>query len=83
MLQAVKKEGLLQTLGKRCISAVTLTRFGGVFCVIKDQHITSRGLGGDDAGILGHVASSVHFSLVVDFDLNLDLSTHRPKASKL
>lgn len=54
-----------------------------MFCVIKDQHITSRGLGGNDAGILGHVACSVHFSLMVDFDLNLNLPTHRPKASKL
>lgn len=67
---------------QRCIYAATLTRFRWVFCVIKDQHITRRGLGGNDAGILWHVASSVHFSLMVDFDLNLDLPTHRPKASK-
>lgn len=63
--------------------AVIQTRLGGVFCIIKDQHITSRGLGGNDAGILGHVTGSVHFSLMVDFDLNFNLPTYRPKASKL
>lgn len=65
------------------VFAVIQTWFGGVFCIIKDQHITSRGLGGNDAGILGHVAGSVHFSLVIDFDLNFNLPTYRPKASKL
>lgn len=54
-----------------------------MLCVIKNQHVTGGGLGGDDAGILGHVAGSVHFSFMVDLDLNLYLSTYRPKASKL
>lgn len=62
---------------------VFLTGLGGVLCVIKDQHVASGGLGGNDARILGHVSSSVHFPLMVDLDLNLYLPTHRPKASKL
>lgn len=65
------------------VCAVIRTRFGGVFCIIKDQNIASRCLGGNDAGILGHVTGSVHFSLMVDFDLNFNLPTYRPKASKL
>lgn len=59
------------------------TWLGWVFCVIKDQHVACGGLGGDDAGVLRHVASSVHLTLVVDFDLNLDFTTNRPKPSKL
>lgn len=54
-----------------------------MLCVIEDQYVASRRLGGNDAGVLRHVAGSVHFPLVVDLDLNLDLSTYRPKASKL
>lgn len=52
------------------------TWLGGVLCIIKDQHVTGGGLGGDDARILGHVAGSVYFSLMVDFDLNLNLTTY-------
>ena len=52
-----------------------LTWFRGVFCVIEHQHVTGGGLGGDDAGVLGHIAGSVHFSLVVDLDFNLDFTT--------
>lgn len=59
------------------------TRLGGVLCVIKNQHITGRGLGGNDARILRHVAGSVHFSFMVDLDLNLYFPTNRAKASKL
>lgn len=54
-----------------------------MLCVIEDQYVASGGLSGNDAGILRHVAGSVHFPLVVDLDLNLNLSTDRPKASKL
>lgn len=60
-----------------------LTRFGGVLCIIEDQHITGGGLGGNDARILRHVAGPVHFSFMVDLDLNLYFATYRPKASKL
>lgn len=52
------------------------TWFGRVLGVIKDQHVTGGCLSGDDAGVLRHVAGSVHLSLVVDLDLNLYLTTH-------
>lgn len=71
-----------ETTLQRGVTAAALTRFGGVLCVVEDQHVAGRGLGGDDARILRHVAGSVHFSLVVDLDLNLDLPTYRPKAAK-
>ncbi len=47
-----------------------------MFGVVKDQHITSGGLGGNDAGVLWHVASSVHFSLMINLDFNLYLATY-------
>lgn len=53
-----------------------LTWFGWVFGVIKDQHITGWSLGGNDAGVLRHVAGPVHFSFMVNLDLNLNLATH-------
>ncbi len=58
-----------------CLESI-LTRFGGVLCVIKDQHVTGGGLGGNDARILRHVAGSVNLALVVDLDLNLYLPTY-------
>lgn len=51
------------------------TWLGGVFGVIKDQDIAGGSLGGDDAGVLGHVPGSVHLSLVVDLDFNFNFST--------
>lgn len=39
--------------------------------VVEDQHVRGGSLGGNDAGVLGHVAGSVHLSLVVDLDLDL------------
>lgn len=47
-----------------------------VLCVVEDQHVRGGRLGGDDAGVLGHVAGSVHLSLVVDLDLDLYFPTH-------
>lgn len=52
------------------------TRFGWVLCVIKDQHITGRSLGSNYAGVLGHVASPVHLSFMVNLNLNLNLATY-------
>lgn len=46
-----------------------------VFGVVEDQHVRRGSLGGDDAGILGHVASSVHLTFMVDLDLNLYFTT--------
>lgn len=54
-----------------------------MLCVIKDQHVAGGGLCGNDAGILRHVAGSVHFTLVVDLDLNLNLPAYGSKASEL
>lgn len=51
--------------------------------VVEDQHVAGGRLGGDDAGVLWHVASTVHLSLMVYLDLDLNLPTHRSKASKL
>lgn len=59
------------------------TWFGGVFGVIKDQDIAGGSFGGNDAGVLGHVPGSVHLSLVVYLDFNLNFSTYWAKASKL
>jgi len=47
-----------------------------VLVVVEDQHVTGGGLGGDDAVVLGHVAGSVDFSLVIDLDLNLNLPAY-------
>lgn len=58
------------------------TWFGGVFCVVKHQHITGWGLGGNDARILRHIPGSVHLSLVVYLYLNLNFTTYWPKSSK-
>lgn len=61
----------------KCILWIkVLTRFGWVFGVVEHQHVGGGGLGGDDAGVLWHVSGSVHFSFVIDFDLNFDLSAH-------
>lgn len=59
------------------------TRLGRMLRVIEDQHVTCGSFGCNDARILGHVAGSVHLSLVVDLDFNLNLSAYRSKASKL
>lgn len=72
---------MLTTL--KIVPAVILTRFGRVLCVIEDQHVTGGGLGSNNAGILRHVAGSVHLPFVVNLYLNLDLAAYRPKASKL
>ena len=59
------------------------TWLGWMLGIVEDQHITGGGLGGDDAGVLGHVAGTVYLPFMVDLDLNLYLTTHWPKASKL
>lgn len=82
MLQTQKQHTFESSL-KKCSLALIPTRFGGVLCVVKDQHVARGGLGGNDARILRHVARSVNFSLMVDLDLNLYLPAYRSKASKL
>lgn len=47
-----------------------------MLCVVENQHVTGRCLGGDDAGVLGHVAGPVDLPLVVDLDLDLNLPAH-------
>ena len=56
---------------------------GRVLGVVKDEDIATRGLGGNDTGILRHVASAVDFALMVDLDLDLNLSGHAAKAAEL
>ena len=58
-------------------------RLAGVLRVVEHKHIAAWSLGGDDTGVLRHVASPVHLSLMVDLDLNLDLAGHRAKAAEL
>ena len=41
-------------------------RLGGVLGVIKDIHLSVHSLGGDEEGVLRHVARPVHLALVVD-----------------
>lgn len=69
-------------MSKMCFGC-TPTRFRGVLCVVKDQHVAGGGLSGDDARVLRHVAGSVHLTLMVYLDLNLYLPTDRSKTSKL
>jgi hypothetical protein len=45
-----------------------------VLGVIKDKHVTGWGLGSNDAGVLRHASSSIHFALVINLDLNLDFA---------
>ena len=54
-----------------------------MFGVIEDEHVTWGCLGGDDALILWHVASSVYLALVVYAYLDLDLAAHRAEAAEL
>lgn len=42
--------------------------------VVKDQHIGGRGLSGDDARVLRHVARPVHLTFMVDLDFNVDFT---------
>lgn len=73
----------LSKLFRKMCFGCNRTRLGGVLCVVKDQHVTGGGLGGDDARILRHVAGSVHFPFVINLDFNLYLPTYRSKTSKL
>lgn len=69
----------------KCLCAMfdSCTWLGGVLSVVKHEHVWSRGLGGDDAGILGHVAGPVYLPLMADLDFNLDLAAYGAKASEL
>lgn len=68
----------------RCVLRVNLvwrgvlrrTWFGGVLGVVENEHVAGGGLGGDDAGVLGHVPGPVHLSLMVNLNLNLNLPAH-------
>ena len=55
----------------------------GVLGVVEHQHVGAGGLGGDDAGVLRHVPGPVDLSLVVDLDLDLNLTGHGAKPSEL
>ncbi len=58
-------------------------RLGGVLGVVEDEDIAAWSLGGNDARVLGHVAGPVHFPLVIDLDLNLDLAGDAAESAKL
>jgi len=50
---------------------------GGMLAVVKDINFSTNCLGGNDEGVLGHVASPVNLTLMVDLldDLNLAIGT--------
>ena len=50
--------------------------------VVENQHIRARCLGGDDVRIRRAVTSAIHFSLMVDLHLNVDLPPNRSEAAK-
>ena len=56
--------------------------FRWVLRVVEHEHVTRRSFRGDDAWVLRHEASAIHFSFVVDFDLDFDLSAHGSKTAK-
>ena len=58
-------------------------RLAGVLGVVEHQHVGAGGLGSDDAGVLRHVPGPVDLSLVVDLDLDLNLTGHGAKPSEL
>lgn len=66
-----------------CAAFDSCTWLRGVLSVVKHEHIWGGGLGGDDAGILGHVAGPVYLPLMADLDFNLDLAAYGAKASEL
>lgn len=53
-----------------------------MFGVVENKDITRRGLGGDDARVLGHVAGSVDLSFVVNLDFDLNFTTDRAKSTE-
>ena len=58
-------------------------RLARVLGVVEHQHVRAGGLGGNDAGVLGHVPGPVHLTLVVDLYLYLDLARHGAEPSEL
>ena len=66
-----------------CAQCMMTTWFWRMFCVVKDQHVTGRRLGRYHAWVLWHVPCPVHFTLMVDLYLNLNLARNRSKPSKL
>lgn len=54
-----------------------------MLCVIKNKNVAGRSLCRDDMRILGHVARSVHFSLVIDSNLDFDFSGNGAEAAEL
>lgn len=51
--------------------------------VVKDENVGRWSLGGDDAWVLWHVASTVDFSFVVDLNFDFNFTGDGPKAPKL
>ncbi len=61
---------------------VQATWFRRVFGVVEKEHFRAGRLGGDQTGVLRHVARSVHLALVVYLDLHLDLPRDVPKTAE-
>lgn len=49
---------------------------GRMFGIVKHKHISRGGLGANDEGILRHIPSSVHLSIVVDLNVDFNFATH-------
>ena len=51
--------------------------------VVKHKYIACRSLGGNNTRVLWHVACTVYFPFMVNFDLYLNLARNTAKATKL
>ena len=54
--------------------AMGVCGLGGVLAVVKDIHLCTDCLGGNEEGVLGHVTCSINLTLVIDLLHNLYLA---------
>ena len=54
-----------------------------MLAIIEDINLSTNGLGGNDEGVLGHVASPVNLTLMVDLLDDLDLAIGTAKATNV
>ena len=55
---------------------------GGMFGVVKDEHVAGGRFCADNVRILRHVSRAVHLSLVVDSNLHVNLSRNRTEPTE-
>jgi hypothetical protein len=54
-----------------------------MFGVVEDEHLRAGRLGGEQHGVLRHVARAIHLALMVDLDLDVNLAGDGPEATEL